>query len=239
MLYWVFGSIIAFAALVVYLEYASLFPNRSGGQVTYLEQAYPRPAFLFPVAYAFFIVVFSFSASNAVVLARYIYRAAEHEATDWENKGLAMGSYTFLAILCLLSNRWSLRLLNVISAVKLIILLFIVITGFVVLGGGTKVQDSRQNFRNSFEGVTNNGNDVVNALVSINFAYTGYANAFNVVAEIKVCNTVIHTCCRGMLMPIGRTLFNLSSGWRPYPWLSCPFFTFSPMLHTSLPFQRS
>jgi hypothetical protein len=24
-----------------------MFPNRSGGQVTYLEQAYPKPAFLF------------------------------------------------------------------------------------------------------------------------------------------------------------------------------------------------
>lgn len=43
-----------------------MFPNRSGGQVTYLEQAYPRPAFLFPTAYAFFVVAFSFSSSNAV-----------------------------------------------------------------------------------------------------------------------------------------------------------------------------
>lgn len=76
--------------------------------------------------------------------------------------------------------------MNLISAVKLIILLFIVITGFVVLGGGTRVEDPRANFRNSFDGITNNGNDIVNALVSINFAYTGYDNAFNVVNEIKV-----------------------------------------------------
>jgi hypothetical protein len=33
--------------------------------------------------------------------------------------------------------------MNLISLVKLIILLFIVITGFVVLGGGTSVQDQR------------------------------------------------------------------------------------------------
>ncbi|PSN65237.1 high-affinity methionine permease [Corynespora cassiicola Philippines] len=184
-LYWIFGAIIAAASLAIYLEYAALFPNRSGGQVTYLEQAYPRPAFLFPTAYAFFNIAFSFSSSNAVVLARYIYRAADYDATEWENKGLAMGSYTFLAILCLLSTRWSMRLMNLISAVKLIILLFIVITGFAVLGGGTRVEDPRQNFRNSFDGITQNGNDIVNALVSINFAYTGYANAFNVVAEIK------------------------------------------------------
>ena len=76
-----------------------MYPNRSGGQVTYLEQAFPKPAFLFPVTYAFFTVVFSFSSSNAVVLARYIYRAAGYTASEWENKGLAMASYTFLAFL--------------------------------------------------------------------------------------------------------------------------------------------
>jgi amino acid transporter len=174
------------AALAVYLEYTSLFPNRSGGQVPYLEQAYPRPAFLFPTAYAFFIVAFSFSSSNAVVLARYIYRAAGYQASEWANKGLAMASYTFLAIICLVSTRWSMRLMNLISAVKLIILLFIVITGFAVLGGATRVEDPRQNFRNSFDGISSNGNGIVNALVSVNFAYSGYSNAFNVVAEIHV-----------------------------------------------------
>ncbi|KAF2227757.1 high affinity methionine permease [Elsinoe ampelina] len=184
-LYWIFGFVIAAATLAIYLEYASLFPNRSGGQVAYLEQAFPRPAFLFPVTYAFFTVVFSFSSSNAVVLAEYIFRAAGHTATEWENKGLAMASYTFLAFLCLISTKWSMRLMNLISAVKLIILLFIVITGFVVLGGGTSVAEPRANFQNSFDGITNNGNDLVNALVSINFAYQGYTNAFNVTNEIK------------------------------------------------------
>lgn len=102
------------------------------------------------------------------------------------NKGLAMGAYTFCAAICLVSTKWSMRIMNVISAVKLVILLFIVITGFVVLGGGTRVEDPRANFRNSFAGATTNGNDIVNALVRIQFAYQGYANAFNVVAEIKV-----------------------------------------------------
>ncbi len=67
--------------------------------MTYLEQAFPKPAFLFPVTYAFFTVVFSFSSSNAVVLARYIYRAAGYPASEWANKGLAMASYSFLAFL--------------------------------------------------------------------------------------------------------------------------------------------
>lgn len=60
------------AGLAVYLEYGALFPNRSGGQTVYLEQAYTKPQFLFPTAYAFFTIAFSFSSSNAVgVYIRY------------------------------------------------------------------------------------------------------------------------------------------------------------------------
>lgn len=160
--------ILELAALAVYLEYASLYPNRSGGQVAYLEQAYPRPAFLFPTTYALFTVALSSSSSNAVVLARYIFRAAGHTATEWENKGLAMSAYTILAIGCLVSTRWSIRATNIISAAKVIILVFIVISGFVVLGGGTRVKDPHANFRGSFTDVHPSGNGVVNRGVSIN-----------------------------------------------------------------------
>jgi amino acid transporter len=120
-----------------------MFPNRSGGQVAYLERAYPRPAFLFPATYAFFTVALFFFSSNAVVLAHYIYRAAGYQASEWANKGLAVVSYSFPAFLCLVSTKWSMRILNPISAVRLVILLFIFITGFMVLGGGTMVQGPR------------------------------------------------------------------------------------------------
>jgi amino acid transporter len=59
------------------------------------------------------------------------------------------------------------------------------ITGFVVLGGNvSRIPDPGVNFKNSFEGTTDSGNDLANALVNIVFSYTGYANAFNVVNEI-------------------------------------------------------
>jgi hypothetical protein len=44
---------------MVYSEYASLFPKRSGGEVVYLEQAYPRPQFLVPVMFAVTSVLLS------------------------------------------------------------------------------------------------------------------------------------------------------------------------------------
>lgn len=74
---------------------------------------------------------------------------------------------------------------NVIGAVKLATLIFIAITGLVVLGGHTKIADPTANFRNAFEGsATPYG--VTNALYRIIFSYAGWNNAFNVVNEIKV-----------------------------------------------------
>ena len=66
MLYWVIGLVISGSALAVYLELASYFPNRSGGEVVYLEQAYPRPKYFFPTAFAVLSVLLSFSSSNAI-----------------------------------------------------------------------------------------------------------------------------------------------------------------------------
>lgn len=43
-----------------------------------------------------------------------------------------------------------------------------------VLGGHTRVEDPRANFRNSFVGTTSNGNGLATALVKVNFAYAGF-----------------------------------------------------------------
>lgn len=56
----------AAAGLAVYLELAAYFPNRSGSETVYLEQAYPRPKHFFPIAFAVQSVILSFSASNAI-----------------------------------------------------------------------------------------------------------------------------------------------------------------------------
>lgn len=66
MIYWFLGYILSLSGLAVYLEYAAYFPNRSGGEVAYLEQAYPRPKYLLPIAFAVQTVVLSFSSGNSI-----------------------------------------------------------------------------------------------------------------------------------------------------------------------------
>ena len=66
LIYWPIGFLIAISSLAVYLEYAANFPNRSGSEVVYLEQAYPRPKYFFPIAFAVQTVILSFSSGNSI-----------------------------------------------------------------------------------------------------------------------------------------------------------------------------
>ena len=81
-------------------------------------------------------------------------------------------------------TRFSYMLSNGIGIVKVLTLIFIAVTGFVVLGGNTKVEDPQINFRDSFAGAAT-AYGATNALYKITFSYAGYENAFNVVNEVK------------------------------------------------------
>jgi hypothetical protein len=121
MIWWALGFVTSATSLAVYLEYMAYFPNRSGSEVVYLEQAFPRPRYFFPTTFAFQAVVLSFSSSNAigttslpplppsyfyspigtntyVVLARYLYSINGHTPTDWQLKGVAIAGYTVVTL---------------------------------------------------------------------------------------------------------------------------------------------
>lgn len=74
---------------------------------------------------------------------------------------------------------------NTIGVVKVVTLVFIALTGLVVLGGHTRVKDPQANFRNSFDQGQATAYGATNALYKIIFSYAGYTNAFNVVNEVK------------------------------------------------------
>ncbi|CAF9912372.1 MAG: hypothetical protein ALECFALPRED_008100 [Alectoria fallacina] len=185
LLYWPLGFLISLSSLTVYLEYAACFPNRSGAEVVYLEQAYPRPIYFFPVAFAFQSVILSFSSANSIVLAEYLFAINGHTPSAWELKGVAVAGYTVAVLLLTFHTRAGFLLSNGIGFVKVITLIFIGIAGLVVLGGNTSVQNPTANFHNAFQGTTNSGYGVTNALVKVIFSYNGYQSAFNVVSEVK------------------------------------------------------
>ncbi|XP_014556384.1 hypothetical protein COCVIDRAFT_100056 [Bipolaris victoriae FI3] len=184
LIFWTIGFFTSISSLSVYLEYAAYFPSRSGSEVAYLEQAFPRPKWLFPTTFAIQSVILSFSSGNAVVMANYLYKIGDYQAKPWETKGLAVACYTAAVLVVLFHTRASYWISNAIGAIKLITLVFIAITGLVVLGGHTRVKNPSAGFRDAFDG-SPSGYGVTNAMYKIIFAYAGYENAFNVVNEVK------------------------------------------------------
>ncbi|KAK7408827.1 hypothetical protein QQX98_009013 [Neonectria punicea] len=186
LIFWVIGLFMAAAGLGVYLEFASYFPNRSGSEVVYLEQIYPRPKHFFPIAFAVQSVLLNFGSSNAIVLSNYVWAMTDKTPSEWETRGVAIAAYTLAIIFAVANNKWSLWASNVIGGIKVLTLVFISIAGLVALSGNIHhIPHPTANFKNGFSGETPNGNDLSSALVSIVFSYAGYNNAFNVVNEIK------------------------------------------------------
>ena len=69
------------ASGAVYLEFTAYFPSRAGAEVVFLEQAYPRPRWLFPTTFAVQSVILSFGSANATGKSS-VFEQAEKNKTD-------------------------------------------------------------------------------------------------------------------------------------------------------------
>lgn len=180
---WITCFFIPLASSYLYIEFAGYFPKRNGGDVAYLEAAYPRPKFLVPTVYAAISVVLSFATSSCLTFGQYVLTAADAEVTVWHYRGIAIGALTLACIIVALSTNVSLKLQNLLGIIKVVFMLFICILGWVILAGGTRVEDPHQSFRNVWEGTTTDGYNIANSIINVVFSYTGYNYAFGVVAE--------------------------------------------------------
>ena len=241
------------AGFSVYLEYAACFPNRSGSEAVYLEQAYPRPRYLFPISFAVQTVALSFSSGNSVVMANYLFAIGDYEPSNWEIKGVAIACYTAAFLLVVFNTRFSYWACNGIGLVKLVTLVFISITGLVVLGGNTRVQNPKANFQNAFEGETT-VYGATNALIKIIFSCmelkavlrafadlatdAGYENAFNVVNEVKVPSLALRANQQHLLKTARRILSVRSETMGLQHCLLLQYCIHSPMWHILPQSQR-
>lgn len=64
----------------------------------FLEQAFPRPMWLFPTTFAVQSVILSFGSANATVMANYLIAISGHEGTNWQIKGTALACYSLATL---------------------------------------------------------------------------------------------------------------------------------------------
>jgi amino acid transporter len=114
-----------------------------------------------------------------------VYAAAGKTADEWQKRGVAILVITFICSLHAFIPNAGVRFMNGIGIIKVIVLTFIVVTGWAVLGGGTRVADPHASFRNAFAGTSGSGYQWSNSLFKVLNSYAGYTNAAYVLNEVK------------------------------------------------------
>ncbi|KAF2796468.1 amino acid transporter [Melanomma pulvis-pyrius CBS 109.77] len=180
---WVAGMLIAAAGLAVYLEFGTAIP-RNGGEKNYLEYVFRKPRFLATGMYTGYVILLGWAGSNSVVFGEYILHAANVEVGRWNQRGIGLACITTAFLIHGLALKWGLRLQNLLGVIKLGIILLIVVSGWVALAGGLKI-DKPHNFDNAFKGTTGSAYGVVTALYNVIWSYIGYSNANYALSETK------------------------------------------------------
>lgn len=182
---WGLGAIVAFCGLFVWLEFGCMFP-RSGGEKVYLEAVYKKPKLLITIIFSTQAVVLGFTAAGCIIFASNILVAAGVTVSEWKERGIAIGVITFVTFLHTFLPKVGVAIQDALSTGKIMILCFIVVSGFVVLGGGVKsIPDPGASFRDSFKGSVHNSGVYATALFKVLNSYSGWNNAAYVLNEVK------------------------------------------------------
>lgn len=142
------GGIVTFSGLSVYLEFGLQIP-RSGGEKNYLERVYRHPKYLATSVFLSQMILLGFSSGNSLAFGRYVLLASGSEEADgWIARGIAIGCITFVVLLHGIFPKWGMRLFDVLGIFKVMVLLFIVCSGFAALAGYRNVPNPH-NFDNA------------------------------------------------------------------------------------------
>ncbi|CAK7266682.1 hypothetical protein SEPCBS57363_002213 [Sporothrix epigloea] len=183
---WVLGLVLSFCGLCVWLEFGCMFP-RSGGEKVYLEAVYRRPRFLATIIFAVQAILLGFTASGCIVFASNIVVAAGHSPTEWEKRAIAIAVIVFVTLIHTLVPKVGVVLMNIIGSIKIVILLFIIVSGWAVLGGAVKhrIPDPNASFRDAFANSATSSNLYATALFKVLNSYSGWSNAAYVLNEVR------------------------------------------------------
>lgn len=176
------------AGLFVWLEFGCMIP-RSGGEKVYLEASYRRPRHIISILFAIQSVLLGFSGTwsrryllallislvgtGCITFASNVILAADTKVSEHTSRGIAGAAMVFVALMHGLTPKLGVKVMNVIGVIKIGIVVFIVITRWVVLAGGTRVKDPHASFRNAFEGSARTSNPYATALYKVLSSFAG------------------------------------------------------------------
>lgn len=99
--------------------------------------------------------------------------AADTTVSEHTSRGVAGAAMVFVALMHGLTPKLGVKVMNVVGVIKIGIVVFIVVTGWAVLGGGTRIKDPHASFRNAFEGSVKTSNPYATALYKVLSSFAG------------------------------------------------------------------
>ncbi|CAE6411073.1 unnamed protein product [Rhizoctonia solani] len=182
---YLFVPLITLAGLMVYIELTSMCGHkRSGAEVVYLEEAYPKPRFLLPTAFALITALLSHAGVSSTVFAKYVLDGYNIEATPSRQRSIAIAMVTVAVWVCLFSNKWALRINGVTAFLKIGCLILISATGLACLLGWTSVPSSG-NLKHPFDGSLYEANPLATSIVKVLYNFVGWNSILGLMAEVK------------------------------------------------------
>ncbi|KAB8266160.1 amino acid/polyamine transporter I [Aspergillus pseudonomiae] len=183
---WVLGLTLSLCGFYIWLELGCLMPS-SGGEKVYLEAAYPRPYRLAGTLFAFYIL-FAFGGLASIVVADNFLLAVDCTASDLQKRALAIAVLFVVAAILSVSQKWGLRIMNLLALVKMAILLLIICTAFAITVGVIPSKgptDRGTNFRQPFAGSSSNIYDYTVSLFKVLGSFQGWNNSSLILGEVS------------------------------------------------------
>ncbi|KNE55365.1 hypothetical protein AMAG_01265 [Allomyces macrogynus ATCC 38327] len=192
MIIWFTGALVSLAGAFSYTELGMMMPE-SGGDLPYLEFIYRKPKQLMAFLYCWCRIVLvhtGYTAALGTVVAIYLKYAfplagAALDYEEWVTKAIAVATITTVFCLLAFSNTIATKSTSIITALKLVIILFVVVTGIVMAAGGFPSVPNPSTFADSFEGTSTSPGDYATALLTVFFCYDGWSYLSTAMGELK------------------------------------------------------
>ncbi|KAJ1811631.1 hypothetical protein LPJ56_004223 [Coemansia sp. RSA 2599] len=183
---WAMGAVISFGGATAFIELGLMF-RQNGGTMRFLAHAYPRPRVVLAYLFAWSMIVCirpGAIAANGPVVGKYWLYAAGVSDSGWRARGIGFGCITLVTAINVLSAKWSLRIINVLTCVKILVLLCIVVAGIVASTGAIGIPRTG-NWSHGFRGTSGDAHAYSSALTKVFWAYDGFTNLVYSLGELR------------------------------------------------------
>ncbi|RMZ91606.1 hypothetical protein DV736_g1164, partial [Chaetothyriales sp. CBS 134916] len=181
---WIVGALVAWAGLVIDIEYGCMLP-RSGGSKVYLEYTYRHPRFLASTLVAIHAVLMGFTASNCIIFAKYILYAFELEPTEISTKLLAVALLTTITIIHGCFYKTGIWIQNALGWMKIILIIFTILTGVFVVVWKPTTAAGLHTWNHLWDDSRWEWNPISTAFFKCLYSYAGLDNINNALNEVR------------------------------------------------------